>query len=137
MQVHYLNRSLTSIYNYLIVSCQAEKTSLALQRNHPELKNIWGNLEDKITIVTPQKAEQPANLKLTLLPFQQESLFWMRKQEEGIWHGGMLAVSHQFWPNALANRSFCRTRWGMSSFPGIFLLFSFLLLLEWARRSKS
>ena len=73
---------------------QAERTSLALQRNHPELKEVWGNLEDKITIATPQKAEQPANLKLTLLPFQQESLFWMRNQEKGIWHGGMLAVSH-------------------------------------------
>ncbi|KAF8803919.1 hypothetical protein BYT27DRAFT_7195263 [Phlegmacium glaucopus] len=69
----------------------AEKTSLALHRNHPELKDVWGNLKDKIAIVTPQKAEQPANLKLTLLPFQQESLFWMRKQEKGIWHGGMLA----------------------------------------------
>lgn len=30
-------------------------------------------------------------LKLTLLPFQKESLFWMRKQEEGVWKGGMLA----------------------------------------------
>jgi DNA repair protein RAD16 len=90
-----------SDYNYLIASCQAEKTTLALQRNHPELKDVWGNLEDKITIVTPQKAEQPANLKLTLLPFQQESLFWMRKQEQGIWHGGMLAVSRSFDKNVL------------------------------------
>jgi DNA repair protein RAD16 len=25
------------------------------------------------------------------LPFQKESLYWMRKQEEGPWKGGMLA----------------------------------------------
>lgn len=78
----------------MIISRQAERTTLALQRNHPELKDVWGNLEDKIAVATPQKAEQPANLKLTLLPFQQESLFWMRNQEKGLWHGGMLAVSH-------------------------------------------
>jgi hypothetical protein len=29
---------------------------------------------------------------VTLLPFQQESLYWMRKQEDGVWNGGMLAV---------------------------------------------
>ncbi|KAG5639348.1 hypothetical protein H0H81_004069 [Sphagnurus paluster] len=69
----------------------AEKTSLALLKHHPELKDVWGNLEDSIPIITPSKADQPANMKLTLLPFQQESLFWMRKQEQGIWHGGMLA----------------------------------------------
>jgi hypothetical protein len=50
-------------------------------------------LKKDIPIVIPTKAPQPANLKLTLLPFQQESLYWMRKQETGIWHGGMLAVS--------------------------------------------
>ena len=55
---------------------------------------MWGNIEDKITVAKPQKAEQPANLKLTLLPFQQESLFWMRNQEKSLWHGGMLAVRH-------------------------------------------
>ncbi|KAF9480838.1 hypothetical protein BDN70DRAFT_877162 [Pholiota conissans] len=69
----------------------AERTSLALRRNHPELKDVWGDLEKDIPIVVPTKAPQPANLKLTLLPFQQESLYWMRKQEKGLWHGGMLA----------------------------------------------
>jgi DNA repair protein RAD16 len=63
-----------------------------LHRYHPELRDIWGDLEETIPIVVPKEAEQPANLKLTLLPFQKESLFWMRKQEKGIWHGGMLAV---------------------------------------------
>lgn len=69
----------------------AEKSTLALHRHHAELKDVWGDLEDNIPIVLPQEAEQPTNLKLTLLPFQKESLFWMRNQEKGIWHGGMLA----------------------------------------------
>ena len=37
-------------------------------------------------------APQPENMKLTLLPFQRESLSWMQKQEQGLWHGGILAV---------------------------------------------
>ncbi|KAG9219471.1 hypothetical protein CCMSSC00406_0005365 [Pleurotus cornucopiae] len=69
----------------------AEKSTVALHKFHPELKDVWGDLEASIEIITPQKAEQPANLKVTLLPFQQESLFWMREQEKGIWGGGMLA----------------------------------------------
>ncbi|KAG6864388.1 hypothetical protein C0991_009993 [Blastosporella zonata] len=69
----------------------AEKSSLALLKHHPELKDVWGDLEESIPIIKPTMAVQPDNLKLTLLPFQRESLFWMRKQEQGIWHGGMLA----------------------------------------------
>ncbi|KAG6878349.1 hypothetical protein C0993_008107 [Termitomyces sp. T159_Od127] len=69
----------------------AEKSSLALLRHHPELKGVWGDLEETIPVIKPTQAEQPDNLKLTLLPFQRESLFWMRQQEQSIWHGGMLA----------------------------------------------
>ncbi|KAF5320985.1 hypothetical protein D9619_001153 [Psilocybe cf. subviscida] len=69
----------------------AERTSVALHRHHPELRDVWGDLTKDIPIIKPIKADQPANLKLTLLPFQQESLYWMRKQEQGIWNGGMLA----------------------------------------------
>ncbi|KAF9224410.1 hypothetical protein BS17DRAFT_703380 [Gyrodon lividus] len=69
----------------------AEKSSLALRNHHPELKDVWGDLEEQIPIVVPEKAEQPIGLKVTLLPFQQESLSWMRKQENGVWHGGLLA----------------------------------------------
>lgn len=71
---------------------QAEKSSLALLRHHPELKDVWGDIEETIPVIKPTQAEQPDNLKLTLLPFQRESLFWMRQQEQSIWHGGMLAV---------------------------------------------
>ncbi|KZT12677.1 uncharacterized protein LAESUDRAFT_689397 [Laetiporus sulphureus 93-53] len=69
----------------------AEKSTLALNRHHAELRDVWGDLERKIAVVVPQKAEQPANLKLALLPFQSEGLYWMRNQEKGVWRGGMLA----------------------------------------------
>ncbi|KAJ7499427.1 SNF2 family N-terminal domain-containing protein [Mycena latifolia] len=69
----------------------AEKSTIALRKHHPELKDVWGDLAANIPIVVPTKADQPANLKLALLPFQRESLFWMKKQEAGIWNGGMLA----------------------------------------------
>ncbi|KAG8682071.1 hypothetical protein FRC08_015205, partial [Ceratobasidium sp. 394] len=70
---------------------QAERSSVALLVHHPELEDVWGDLEKKIQPVQPQKADQPEGLKVTLLPFQQESLYWMRKQENGPWCGGMLA----------------------------------------------
>ena len=71
---------------------KAEKSTMALQKYHPELKDVWGDLEKTIPIITPQRSEQPANLKVTLLPFQRESLYWMRKQEQSVWGGGLLAV---------------------------------------------
>lgn len=53
---------------------------------------MWGNLERLVKPINPQKAEQPGDLKAQLLPFQQESLYWMRKQEEeSVWKGGCLA----------------------------------------------
>ncbi|PSS31981.1 hypothetical protein PHLCEN_2v2223 [Hermanssonia centrifuga] len=70
---------------------QAEKNALALRKHHPELRDVWGDVERAIPIVVPVRAEQPARLKATLLPFQQESLSWMKQQEKGIWKGGMLA----------------------------------------------
>uniref|UniRef100_A0A0W0GE17 Uncharacterized protein n=1 Tax=Moniliophthora roreri TaxID=221103 RepID=A0A0W0GE17_MONRR len=69
----------------------AEKSTIALHKNHSELRDVWGDLEANIKVISPVKAEQPAGIKLNLLPFQLESLYWMRKQEEGVWHGGMLA----------------------------------------------
>ncbi|KAG8888456.1 DNA repair protein rad16 [Tulasnella sp. 332] len=70
----------------------AEKTAIKLQLHHPELKDVWGNLERLVKPISPQRAEQPEDLKAQLLPFQQESLYWMRKQEEeSVWKGGCLA----------------------------------------------
>ncbi|KAI0699817.1 SNF2 family N-terminal domain-containing protein [Cytidiella melzeri] len=70
---------------------QAEKNAIALEKHHPELQDVWGDLERTVSVTIPQKAPQPAGLRATLLPFQQESLYWMKKQEQTIWKGGMLA----------------------------------------------
>ena len=72
---------------------QAEKSTIALHKFHPDLKDVWGDLERTIKVVEPKKAEQPPNLKVQLLPFQLESLSWFKEQESGPWSGGMLAVS--------------------------------------------
>ena len=66
-----------------------------MHKHHAELRNVWGDLEENISVLIPQQAEQPENMKVTLLPFQRESLYWMRKQENGVWSGGMLAVRFQ------------------------------------------
>ncbi|KAI0289521.1 SNF2 family N-terminal domain-containing protein [Russula brevipes] len=71
----------------------SERSTIQLHRHHPELRDAWGDLEAAIGVVAPQKAEQPLGLRVTLLPFQQESLYWMRKQEFGQYSGGLLAVS--------------------------------------------
>ncbi|KAG8218265.1 putative DNA repair protein RAD16 [Butyriboletus roseoflavus] len=80
----------------------SEKASLAMQKHHPELKDVWGDLEEQVPVITPEKAAQPVGLKVTLLPFQQESLWWMRKQEKTIWRGGMP-------PQILVSRSMGKT----------------------------
>lgn len=72
---------------------QRDKSTAQLHLFHPELKSCWGDLKKTISIIVPQKAEQPERLLVTLLPFQQESLHWMKKQECGPWSGGILAVS--------------------------------------------
>lgn len=60
-------------------------------QHHPELDNVWGDLQAKVTPVKPVAMDAHPSLKLQLLPFQKESLYWMKKQEEGQWKGGMLA----------------------------------------------
>ncbi|KAG8796960.1 DNA repair protein rad16 [Serendipita sp. 411] len=68
----------------------AEKATISLYLYHPELRTCWGDLE-KREIIQPERGVQPPELKAKLLPFQLESLTWMRKQENGVWGGGMLA----------------------------------------------
>ncbi|EGG06508.1 uncharacterized protein MELLADRAFT_36161 [Melampsora larici-populina 98AG31] len=68
-----------------------QRNQLALEKYHPELIDVWGDLTQKVEIVQANKAEQPDGLSLTLLPFQLEGLYWMKKQEAGPWAGGMLA----------------------------------------------
>ncbi|KAF9958104.1 DNA repair protein rad16 [Modicella reniformis] len=57
---------------------------------HPELWEVWDDL-DKVGVQEPEEAEQPEGLKLKLLPFQREGLSWMRKQENTLFKGGVLA----------------------------------------------
>jgi DNA repair protein RAD16 len=47
----------------LDVVYQAEKTTIALYRHHPELKTCWGDLE-KREVITPKKGVQPPELKV-------------------------------------------------------------------------
>jgi hypothetical protein len=82
-------------FSYSILT-QAEKSTIQLQKHHPELRNAWGDLEAAVGIAKPKKAEQPSGLRVTLLPFQQESLYWMRNQEFDEYAGGLLAVSLAF-----------------------------------------
>lgn len=87
----------------------------SLEEYHPELRTLWGDLEagpsslpcyipscprssphalsmtPDIPIIVPTESAPPPGLKLQLLPFQKESLDWMKKQELGVWKGGMLA----------------------------------------------
>jgi DNA repair protein RAD16 len=57
---------------------------------HPELDEIWTNLANEPVIPT-ESIEQPADLKLPLLPFQKEGVNWMIKQEKTFFGGGILA----------------------------------------------
>jgi DNA repair protein RAD16 len=62
-----------------------------LIKHHPELEDVWGDLEAKVEIVEPVKAPQPTAVSRKLLPFQLEGLHWMQTQEAGLWKGGMRA----------------------------------------------
>ncbi|KAI6128572.1 hypothetical protein EV401DRAFT_1885173 [Pisolithus croceorrhizus] len=67
----------------------SERSRIRFLFHHPELPNVWKDLKS-LAVVAPGAAHQPAGLRVTLLRFQQESLSWMRQQEESIWKGGIL-----------------------------------------------
>ncbi|QNQ01433.1 YALIA101S02e22848g1_1 [Yarrowia lipolytica] len=67
-----------------------DRTTKALFEQHPELENTFIDLDNKPRIQV-EKAEQPKSMAVTLLPFQQEGLNWLLKQEEGEYKGGILA----------------------------------------------
>jgi len=103
----------TFYFSYSILT-QAEKSTIQLHKHHPELRDAWGDLEAAVGTVEPQKAEQPSGLRVTLLPFQQESLYWMRNQEFGRYAGGLLAVSLTLLLEVMLmlTLNLGRTRWG-------------------------
>lgn len=70
---------------------QGEKNNIRLCVHHPEMQDVWGDLAANVEPIKPVPMEAHPSLKLTLLPFQKESLFWMKEQEKGPWSGGMLA----------------------------------------------
>lgn len=70
---------------------QYDKNLIALVKHHPQLKTVWEDLQRTVEVIKPEEAEQPPGLNIKLLPFQREGLYWMTRQEQGTWKGGMLA----------------------------------------------
>ncbi|SJX63501.1 probable RAD16-nucleotide excision repair protein [Sporisorium reilianum f. sp. reilianum] len=70
---------------------QYDKNLIALVKHHPQLKTVWEDLQNTVAVIKPEEAEQPPGLNIRLLPFQREGLYWMTRQEQGTWKGGMLA----------------------------------------------
>ncbi|KAI9335870.1 SNF2 family N-terminal domain-containing protein [Pilaira anomala] len=68
-----------------------KKTEEKVNIQHPELRDIWKNIENiPAPVVTP--IEQPAELSLSLLPFQRYGVGWMIQQEAmDSFNGGILA----------------------------------------------
>ncbi|KAJ1941537.1 DNA repair protein rad16, partial [Linderina macrospora] len=56
--------------------------------HHPQLKAAWKSLPEPPEM---QMTEQPPNLKIRLLPFQREGVWWMARQEGTQFRGGILA----------------------------------------------
>ncbi|KAF3927107.1 hypothetical protein AA313_de0207605 [Arthrobotrys entomopaga] len=69
---------------------RAERERGELYANHPYLENIWEEIE-ACEPIPAEKAEQPDGLSLTMLPFQLEGLNWLKKQEQTMFNGGILA----------------------------------------------
>lgn len=61
-----------------------------LYDQHPELKNVFPYLL-MLEGVKVERAAQPENMNIKLLPFQLEGLNWLLKQEDGEFGGGVLA----------------------------------------------
>ncbi|KAJ1766388.1 DNA repair protein rad16 [Coemansia sp. RSA 1813] len=59
--------------------------------NHPHLRHAWSSLEPATADKKMGKIGQPRDLKMKLLPFQQEGVWWMAQQETSVFRGGILA----------------------------------------------
>ncbi|KAK5135904.1 hypothetical protein LTR08_004362 [Meristemomyces frigidus] len=60
-----------------------------LEKAHPNIKTMWDTLE-KVPIIKPVPAEQPASISRKLKQFQLEGLDWLIKQEKSEYKGGLL-----------------------------------------------
>ncbi|KAJ2401376.1 DNA repair protein rad16, partial [Coemansia sp. RSA 2559] len=59
--------------------------------NHPHLRHVWSSLEPATADKATRMIEQPESLKMQLLPFQREGVWWMAQQESSVFRGGILA----------------------------------------------
>lgn len=66
-----------------------ERERKKLEKAHPGIKSMWEDLE-KIPVIQPVPAEQPASINRKLKSFQLEGLDWMTKQEKTQYKGGLL-----------------------------------------------
>lgn len=73
-----------------IAESRSERARRRLLELHPELANIWKVLSARQKPAV-ERATQPEGMTLTMMPFQLEGLNWLRKQEESVFKGGILA----------------------------------------------
>ncbi|CDK24274.1 unnamed protein product [Kuraishia capsulata CBS 1993] len=66
------------------------RATAKLYEHHPDLKDVFPHLE-LTEQIKPERAPQPEGLAVRLLPFQQEGLNWLVKQENSVYGGGILA----------------------------------------------
>ncbi|KAL2106050.1 hypothetical protein VUR80DRAFT_7378 [Thermomyces stellatus] len=67
----------------------AENFRSALEKNHPEIRTLWKELEEK-PLIRPPPAPQPPAIHRRMKPFQLEGLAWMKAMEASEYKGGIL-----------------------------------------------
>ncbi|KAI5815944.1 SNF2 family N-terminal domain-containing protein [Pyronema omphalodes] len=73
-----------------IGASRAERATVRLYHQHPELSTVFEDLDHR-PMIPVQEDPQPEGLSLSLLPFQKEGLHWLREQEKSEFRGGILA----------------------------------------------
>ena len=61
-----------------------------MERNHPEIKTLWTDLQNDNELFEIEPIEQPESISRPLKEFQLEGVDWMIKQEKTIYKGGLL-----------------------------------------------
>ncbi|KAI5783288.1 SNF2 family N-terminal domain-containing protein [Pyronema domesticum] len=83
-------RSNRPAIRYPVGSTRAERATMNLYHQHPELRTVFEDLDHR-PMIPVQEDPQPEGLSLSLLPFQKEGLHWLRAQERSDFRGGILA----------------------------------------------
>jgi DNA repair protein RAD16 len=83
-------RSNRPAIKYPVGSTRAERATMNLYHQHPELRTVFEDLDHR-PMIPVQEDPQPEGLSLSLLPFQKEGLHWLREQERSDFRGGILA----------------------------------------------